>query len=313
MKKIRLSGHANDRLCIVRKVCFGTWAIIALFLVLTGVLIALTVGISLQTIIIWAVIVLAGLTAFCLPFILPTYHRMRNSILADNEADFRQSHRLKRILRDLMARDSASFPVLEQTVEGIWRPFRVEYVMSQSVRGDFRGMIELQGFGLIAFTGSGSVVGETTGYAVPNLLDMSSLLFLKSPENKTLRVLLPSPRASMELLASSIEKWTNAMPATFASGAVRSLFATNSDLLDSLSHSKFVDRLTASIEDAVEKRPLVGVKGHEIQDGVVLATALTVNGESKTFLPSGFFDALYKIVEPLLSTAEKPEMLTVVH
>lgn len=85
-------------------------------------------------------------------------------------------------------------------------------------------------------------------------------------------------------------------------------------LLNLLSHPQLLDSLDASCEEPPAERPNVHVVGEMIQEGVMLATALEVDGERSVFLPSGFFRELSEGLRPFLTLGhtEAPRILSAV-
>jgi hypothetical protein len=74
-------------------------------------------------------------------------------------------------------------------------------------------------------------------------------------------------------------------------------------------HPELIDFLDASCEEPFEKRPIVKVWGEKVQEGIVVASALQINGAQKIFWPSGFFSKLISGVSSILEI-EKKEIKT---
>lgn len=239
-----------------------------------------------------------------------TYRKNRASIILQNEADFNRSLQLKEGLHRFKTAEVTDYPVTEKGIEGDWKPFRVEHFISNSLRGEIVGEIELHGNILFGGILRGTMNGSMKGLAVPNLLDASSILFLKGPSG-TLRVLLPSSRATREFLVKTLEHWLSEPPKNSHIYKALQEFSVADDLLNPISNPQLVDSLDASCDTLITERPSVGVIGEKIQDGVVFATALEVNGTRKIFFPSGFFGELAVHVAPFLKQAGKPKMLMV--
>jgi hypothetical protein len=243
-----------------------------------------------------------------------SYHRKKQAILKENEEDYHQSLQLKDGLEKFTSTNATDFSVVEDDVAGDWRPFRIEHLVSNSMRGDIVGRVSLYGL----FNSSGTIEARSHGLTTPNLIDSSSMLFLKESSGETLRVLIPSPRATRELLAGMLEGWLGRVDKRYwcDNSHVRNVlwdFAIEDDLLlRPVSHPQLIDRLDASCESTLGERPQVKVIGEPIQDGVVLATALEVNGERNVFLPSGFFHQLHADVSPFFKKTDEPKMISTV-
>lgn len=241
-----------------------------------------------------------------------TWRSNEANIILQNEVDYNRSLQLKEALQKFETAKASDFSVTEKSVEGEWKPFRVEHFVSNSLRGEIIGDIALHGNILFGGTLRKTMKGTVKGMAIPNLLDSSSMLFLKGP-NGTLRVLLPSPRATRELLVETLERWLSETPEnSHIYKALREFSVTDDHLLNPISHPQLIDSLDASCEMLANERPNVGVIGERIQAGVVLVTALEVDGTQKIFLPSGFFSKLSEYVAPFLDQIKEPEMLSVV-
>jgi len=240
------------------------------------------------------------------------WQKNRRHIFEQNKADYHQSRKLKQGLEKFSSVKSSDFPVSEQKISGKWKPFRIEHFISNSLRGEITGQITLRGGGLLASTCRGTMRGSTKGIALPNLLDSSSILFFKDG-NKTLRVLLPSPRATRELLIKTLEIWMKKKPRFTHTYDVLNKYAiSDQNLLHPISHPQLIDSLDASCELSGKQRPKVGVRGELVQPGVVLATALEVGGKQSIFLPSGFFSALTNQIVPFIEQAQKPKVIEAV-
>lgn len=216
---------------------------------------------------------------------VPRFTRRRRKILADNVRDYRRATWLKRALDQLASADVVGMSVLEKPIGGNWRPFRVEHTLSGSLRGEFTSFRS----------------GTFTGKVAPNVLESSSVLFLRDDEGKTLRVLIPSHGAAREMLAEALKSWARKAghregyyDGSTHVGRVVHNFALAGDWSQRLVHTQTIDMLDASCEKPVTERPVVGVMGRMLHEGVAFATGLRVNGETKTLLPTTFFAHLIR-------------------
>jgi len=310
IEQIPLSRHAQSRLSENWESCW-TLALVATFL---GTFFIPLVAAGTESI----KVLLYGSTIILLIWMLSyliggrRWQKNRQHIIEQNKADYRQSQRLKQGLEKFSAVKSSNFPVTEEKISGKWKPFRIEHFISNSLRGEITGQITLRGGGLLASTYRGTMRGSVKGIALPNLLDSSSILFFKDG-NKTLRVLLPSPRATRELLIKTLEIWMKKKPRfTHCYNVLDEYAISDQDLLHPISHPQLIDSLDASCELSGKQRPKVEVRGELIQPGVVLATALDVGGKQSVFLPSGFFRALTNQVVPFIEQAKKPKIIETV-
>ncbi|MEK7585020.1 MAG: hypothetical protein AAB455_00670 [Patescibacteria group bacterium] len=235
---------------------------------------------------------------------LTTSPSRRKEILEKNVRDYAQAECLKSQIFPRFANTrSDAFPLREGEIEGSWRPFKVEHFASQSLRGDISGQVCLDWRSFFR-SGSGEVSGQLKQLAVPDLLDLSSVVFFENDRGETLRVLVPSPRATKETLARLIESYVGRDdPRGYHSGgiltrgthtyeALKQFTTDETSLTTPISHPALLDRLDASTQKSLEVRPEVRVTGEMVQEGVALATALTVEGEKRTFFPSGYLGEL---------------------
>ena len=241
------------------------------------------------------------------------WKRSRQEILLRNKIDHELSLKLKEGLRIFATTKSSAFPITEKAVEGDWRPFRVEHFLSNSLRGGFLGEGKIS-MSFMAGFAKGHIKGTSDGVAIPNLLDTSTILFLKGATGgATLRVLIPSPKVTRDLFSGTIKQWLNRVEDyTHIRRVLDDFVMGDTNLLEPISHPQLIDSLDATIELSSKERPSVIVRGEKVQDGVVLATELEINGERSVFMPSGFFRELASKVMPLLDQAQSPTMLATV-
>lgn len=201
------------------------------------------------------------------------------------------------------------------TLAGLWRAFKVEHFASQSLRGDLAGKVCLDLRAL--FTGNGRVNAQLKQLAVPDLLDMSSVVFFENDQGETLRILVPSPRATRETLARLIESYVGRkedghyfggvlFDGTHVHDALRQFTTEEPVLLQPISHPALLDRLDAAAQKPFETRPAVQVIGEKVQDGVALATALVVDGARRMFYPSGYLGEFAASVAFALDQERQP-------
>ncbi|MFZ2893562.1 MAG: hypothetical protein WA072_02640 [Candidatus Moraniibacteriota bacterium] len=307
-KKTPLSWHAQEE-------CSKNWSSCWSFAVFISVLAA---GVSLvggglekdPMFLFYGLVVMAAVWTGSYLAMGRRWHRNRKKILSDNLNDYRQSQNLERVLKSFTATRSSNFPILERAIRGDWKPFRVEHFLSNSLRGTFVGDVRLR-MDFLFGSLTDSINGIADGVVIPNLLDTSSVLFLKGNRG-TLRVLIPSPRATKELFVKTLEQWVKFAPKkTHLQHTLKDFAVKDEYLLTPISHPQIIDALDASIEMTSERRLSVVVRGEPIQDGVVLATALEVNGTQSVFLPSGFFRELTMSVMPFIE-AQAPKVLATV-
>ena len=226
------------------------------------------------------------------------FTRKREQLLLDSQKDNLYAEHLRTTLERLMPISATDFKNPEPIIPGIWRPFRVEYVIGSTIRGDLSHLRKRNIF-----------EGWLEAKACPDFLNMSSIMFLTEPEtDRTLRVLIPNQQATQELFAGIIKTWHGKIqPGSYASQAVEEYARSFAKLSAAITHCDLIDRIAASCEKPPEKRPVITVQGIELQRGVVLATKLFVGQEEALTLPSGFLGDLTIRTERIFADAAKPE------
>ncbi|MBI4135995.1 MAG: hypothetical protein HY481_00380 [Candidatus Vogelbacteria bacterium] len=243
----------------------------------------------------------------------------KQKIYEDNAEDYARAECLKtQIFPRFSGTRSDEFPLKETELPGSWRAFKVEHFASQSLRGDITGKVclDIRSF----FTGNAQISAGLKQLAVPDLLDMSSVVFFENEHGETLRVLVPSPRATKETLARLIEFYIGKKQyghydggvlsyGTHVHKALRQFTADESSLLSPISHPALLDRLDAAAQKPTAAKPAVTVIGEMVQNGVALATALVVDGVKKIFFPSGYLGEFASGIAFTLDTYQKPSNL----
>jgi len=248
-------------------------------------------------------------------------HKSRDQILQDNARDWSQAGCLRTEIFPKFANvRSDQFPPRENALEGLWRAFRVEHFTSQSLRGDITGEACVKSL----FAGDGKINAQFRQLAVPDLLDMNSVVFFRNDLGETIRVLIPSPRATKETLVRLIEfylgcplehYWETTYRASALSAgthvheALKQFTVSEASLLQPISHPELLDRLDVATQEPLEKRPLVQVIGAPVQRGVALATALAIDGVKQIFYPSGYLGDFASGVAFVLDRNSKPANL----
>ncbi|MBI2100829.1 MAG: hypothetical protein HYT47_02315 [Candidatus Vogelbacteria bacterium] len=244
----------------------------------------------------------------------------KQKIYEDNAEDYARAECLRtQIFSRFSVTRSDKFPLRETEIAGEWRAFKVEHFASQSLRGDITGKIclDIRSF----FTGNGGQVSaKLKQLAVPDLLDMSSVVFLENERGETLRLLVPSPRATKETLARLVELYIGKKQYgsyeggvistdTHVHKALQQFTVEENTLLSPISHPALLDRLDAATQKPAAVRPAVTVIGEMVQNGVALATALAVDGVKRIFFPSGYLGEFASGVAFALDKERKPANL----
>lgn len=231
------------------------------------------------------------------------YRLVLMKVYRANARDFRLSQKLAAALVPLQRVNPISIPVVDAGIGGDWRPFRVERGLTASMRGEICS-------------------GRFTGTLTSNMLDSSSVLFLENKDGETMRVMLPSPVTSAEMLAQALDDWRantgyvneywesswERDRDTHVSSVIHN-FARSKSWTNVLVHPEIIDVIDASCMKPEDLRPVIRIQGTLIQKGVALATAITVNGDQRIFVPTGFFKQLTGAVQKYLPNLQEPKLM----
>lgn len=231
---------------------------------------------------------------------LPFYFKKKRKLIEADDKDRALSLKLADALRKLSTIDPIAVGNTEEMVEGIWLPFRVERIVSQSFRGELHGFSGFWGF----------VPKSIEGIIIPQLMDSCSVLFLQDKESeKTLRVLLPSPRAQRDMIDKMLSGWTTELESDTHTRKEMDMFVwKEKSLVEGLAHADLIDRIDASCQKAPEKRPRIEVFAKQIQPGVAIGTAIRVGEETSIFCPTGFIKLLSDTIVPLVNGQQTAQL-----
>lgn len=233
----------------------------------------------------------------------------RQKVNNENEIDYRQSLALKELLHRFASMPLTNLPPPPQTLGQGWKPFRVEHFWTSTTRGGIKGHVDLYDHLLFFGPEHARITGTTLGSAIPDLFDDSCVLFLTS-EQRTLRVLIPSPRVTRHLLAQTLEQWLGHIQySTHCSEVLHQFAMQDHDALFAGSTPlSVIDELDATCSLPLEQRPTVGVCGELLQPGVALVTSLEHEGRPRVIFSSGRFNALRNTIAQTLP-ASSPAIL----
>lgn len=231
------------------------------------------------------------------PAVIAIGTRLHAKVEMQNEADYHMSLAIAEAFQSF---EQAALTINPDDVDpeflGRWQPFRVDYAMSQAERSTIEG-----------YSFYGSITATISGQMQPRLLDTSSLLFLRDG-GQTLRAVIMSPDATRLLLSELLGDWRKQFDEGTYCWQVIKEFEDFGSLTAKrlLPNQKSLDRLAASCDDPLERRPVVRVWGTAVVEGVVIASTLEVNGEQVAFLPSGYFRAFAAAMRPFVGETELP-------
>lgn len=234
------------------------------------------------------------------------YRKKKRKILEENKQDYLMSEKIRKALVDLCS--VAVDPRFENSGEFLgtgWKPLRIEYYLSESLKGELEELLKGSWLGL-SLGRISEIQGVKKANIIPKLLETSCLLFLKK-EKKIVRVIIPSKDIIQEIFAQCLEKWASLFPFLQKRGTILGShtckvlndFARGKNqnefnpLLESLSAQVIVDQLAAACKQALEERPNVYVFGVKMGKGVVLGVRIGLDKENlKVVFPNRIYQRI---------------------
>lgn len=194
-------------------------------------------------------------------------------------------------------------------LDGVWKPFDVLHVMNSNIRTEFSGKLQLNG-GFLSGASSGKLEGNSKGIVVPNLLDSSTLLFLVDSQEKTVRVLIPSPSVVIEFVKQVLESLSEdcCTKGSHVYDVLKDVSIKNL----TLANPKVIDEINFSCQKPLGERPKILLSGHLIKPGVFFASSIEVNGVKSLFYPLGFLKSLMKSISPYTNSIPSEQKLRMV-
>jgi hypothetical protein len=220
------------------------------------------------------------------------YLRRRNLIISENEDDYKKNLRLQKAVKEIGDIETNKAPIAENPVEGEWKPFRVEHFISDNLKG--------------YIPDDNPIIAKPRywNHKPANILDSSSILFL-SDGAKTLRLLVPGPKAVKDFFLNLIGSWkADVRYSSHCRNTLEDFRDKENDGFDFPSDPRTLDLLDESCGKPISERPVINFKGQKLQDGIYLATALEVDGKETVIFPSGYFNKAADLVAAALENRE---------
>jgi len=299
LSSVRLSEHAEERMRELRFRFFkwqGVVALVALLVILCLMgfrLLDFLFGYS-GTEPSWSIIgkialisgILVGTCYAIMLAFLPVYFKKRRKALEANVKDREQAVRLSSMFSQLIAPPLHSYPVAEPLIPGTWRVFRIEHYASRVLRGEFTANINL---GNVLFGAGSGFGGSMFQVSMANLIDTSTLMFVKDDTGRTQRLIVPSPNTVMTFFGGWIGVVTNKLTCKSYAWKAVGDFNYHDWLQVPLQKAAVIDGLDAQLETGEGARTPLEVFGQEVQPGVVVVSQLIVDGKKVICFPTGFF------------------------
>lgn len=194
--------------------------------------------------------------------------------------------------------------VAEDQLGSLWYTRYAQYFSGErSLSGDFLGMTVSDGI----LRPTGSFSGKVTGSVGPDSLsDMGAIVIMQNDGGDTLRVIIPQRQIAEKMFAEALLSFCKDEK-TFETHTSLHILRLAAHLPKKacctfISALGVLDQIVVSRGNYPSEQSLIKVYGQEISPGVVLATALEINGERGVFIPTGYFKEVTDKLSELLGT-----------
>jgi len=224
------------------------------------------------------------------------YNKDKGTIIHNDRADRKKAERIRGAFAPLIEKEILNIPAREGVIGNGWCPYRIEYNAGPSA---LQSVVvnSLNGFGLDLFLGQSQVIDN---------LRHSTVLFLQNAEGtETARVFLLSSQTVESFLSKAVKGWKETGNDTHTNTVLEQIASTD---LGNLSHPRLTDILALSCAKDKEKRPVIKIRGEEVQPGIIIASELEVGEKKYTFIPSGFFHELLSNLKPILGLKTRADL-----
>lgn len=210
-----------------------------------------------------------------------------------NKKDYDVSMQLEDMLRAFYhysEQDIYRAGVVEGQVDSLWAPVYAQYFSGErSLSAD----VSVSGtmFGL--FTSAGELSGKVIGSVAPDSLsDLGAVLILQNEQGRSVRVVVPHRQVAKQMLSTVLDSFNkdNKCFNTLTSQQILriSLHLPAKACVTFVSALHVLDQIVATCGKPLAERSMVKVYGKEVSPGVIMATALEIEGERGIFIPTGY-------------------------
>jgi len=211
-----------------------------------------------------------------------------------NKKDHEVSTQLEEILKTFYAyseQDIYSAGVTEHQFGSLWSPVFAQYFSGErglsadvSVAGSIGGL----------FAATGSLSGKVIGSVAPDSLsDLGAVLILQNEQGQSVRVIIPHRKTAEQMFVAALRSFNKdeRILETFTNYHVLrfSIYLPKKACVTFVSALRVLDQVVALCGKPLNERALVRVYGQEVSQGVIMATALEIEGERGVFIPTGYF------------------------
>ncbi|MGB2580731.1 MAG: hypothetical protein WBC83_03475 [Minisyncoccia bacterium] len=261
------------------------------FMVAVAVILLVLVSIFLP---IWLAVLSVIAVVVLAPYVLSGLKRDEKMWLEINKRDHYVSTQLEEILKTFYAyteQDIYRASVVEIPLEKLWYPRYAQYFSGD--RG-LSGDVSVSGVMGGLFGASGLLSGKVVGSVGPDsLADLGAVIILQNENGQTIRVVIPHRQVAEQMFAAALRSF-NKDEVTFKTltslHVLRfSTYLPKKACVTFVSALRVLDKIVASCGEPLDERPVVKVYGQEVSPGVIMATAMEIEGERGVFIPTGYF------------------------
>jgi len=214
--------------------------------------------------------------------------------LGINRKDHDVSTQLEEILKIFYAyseQDIFSAGVAEHQFGSLWSPVYAQYFSGE------RGIsADVSVFGSIGglFAATGSLSGKVVGSVSPDSLsDLGAVIILQNELGQSVRVIIPHRQVAKQMLEKALLSFNEGDRTLRTLTSLRilrlSMYLPAKACATVTSALRVLDQIVALCGKPLDERALVKVYGQEVSPGVIMATALEIEGERGVFIPTGYF------------------------
>lgn len=224
-----------------------------------------------------------------------------------NKKDHEVSAEIEGILRTFdkySVDDIYSAGVTEDQFGPLWYARYAQYFSGErSLSGDVLGMTLSNGI----LSASGSLSGKVVGSVGPDSIsDMGAVVIMQNDRGDILRVVIPQKQIAEKMFTEALllfckdedtfKTHTSLHIMRLAHQLSRKASCTTTSAL------LVLDQVVASFGNQAGEQSRIKVYGQEVSRGVILATALEINGERGVFIPTSYLKEVTDKLSELLGT-----------
>lgn len=237
----------------------------------------------------------------------PQFRRSEQMWFEMNKKDYEVSMQLEELLRTFYhysEKDIYNAGVTEGQFDSLWTPVYAQYFSGEK---GLSADISVSGKMFGVFASSGEFSGKVIGSVAPDSIsDFGALLILQNEQGQSVRAVVPHRKVAEQMLSEMLCLFNknNKGLNTLTSLQIKrmSMYLPPKACVTFVTALRVLDQIVATYGKPVAERSLIRVYGTEISPGVVMATALEIEGECGVFIPTGYIKEISDELEKFLGT-----------